>query len=32
MATATAFLDTAAISEADRAKISHLNAEQLLGI
>jgi len=32
MATATAFLDNAAISDADRAKISHLNAEQLLGI
>lgn len=30
MATATAFLDSAPISEADRAKISHLNAERLL--
>ncbi|MGC4925173.1 amidohydrolase family protein [Streptomyces sp. DT117] len=32
MATATAFLASAPISEADRAKISHLNAEQLLGL
>ncbi|MEV0579886.1 MULTISPECIES: amidohydrolase family protein [unclassified Streptomyces] len=30
MATATAFLDSAPISESDRARISHLNAEQLL--
>ena len=30
MATATAFLGTAPISEADRAKISHANAERLL--
>lgn len=32
MATATAFLASAPISEADRAKISHLNAERLLGL
>ncbi|MFJ9888981.1 amidohydrolase family protein [Streptomyces sp. NPDC091287] len=32
MATATEFLASAPISEADRAKISHLNAEQLLGL
>ncbi|MFJ8844807.1 amidohydrolase family protein [Streptomyces cyaneofuscatus] len=32
MATATDFLASAPISEADRAKISHLNAEQLLGL
>ncbi|CAM5645438.1 amidohydrolase [Streptomyces avidinii] len=30
MATATAFLRSAPVSEADRAKIAHLNAEQLL--
>lgn len=30
MATATAFLGTAPVSEADRAKIAHLNAERLL--
>ena len=30
MATATAFLDTAPISEADRAPIAHHNAERLL--
>jgi len=30
MATATAFLHTAPVSEADRAKIAHLNAERLL--
>ncbi|PVC83709.1 amidohydrolase [Streptomyces sp. CS090A] len=32
MATATGFLASAPISDADRAKISHLNAEQLLGL
>ncbi|MFD6798668.1 amidohydrolase family protein [Streptomyces cyaneofuscatus] len=32
MATATEFLASAPISEADRARISHLNAEQLLGL
>jgi len=32
MATATEFLDNAPISEADRARISHRNAEELLGI
>ncbi|MGW1202296.1 amidohydrolase family protein [Streptomyces cyaneofuscatus] len=32
MATATAFLASAPVSEADRAKIAHLNAEQLLGL
>ncbi len=32
MATATAFLRDAPISEADRAKIAHLNAERLLGL
>ncbi|MGW7094678.1 amidohydrolase family protein [Streptomyces sp. NPDC054874] len=32
MATATEFLASAPVSEADRAKISHLNAEQLLGL
>lgn len=30
MAAATAFLETAPVSEADRAKIAHLNAERLL--
>lgn len=32
MAVATEFLRTAPVSEADRAKISHLNAERLLGL
>lgn len=32
MTTATTFLDTAPISEADRAKIAHGNAETLLGL
>ncbi|GAA2037397.1 amidohydrolase family protein [Catenulispora yoronensis] len=32
MSTATEFLRTAPVSEADRAKIAHLNAEQLLGL
>ena len=32
MATATAFLAGAPVSEADRAKISHANAERLLHI
>lgn len=32
MATATGFLRTAPVSEADRAKIAHLNAERLLGL
>ncbi|MFE4379472.1 amidohydrolase family protein [Streptomyces cyaneofuscatus] len=32
MATATEFLASAPISEADRARISHLNAERLLGL
>ncbi len=32
MATATAFLADAPLSEADRARISHLNAEKLLGL
>ena len=32
MSTATQFLRSAPVSEADRAKISHLNAEGLLGI
>jgi 2,3-dihydroxybenzoate decarboxylase len=32
MATATQFLRTAPISEADRAKIAHRNAERLLGL
>ncbi|MFE6365694.1 amidohydrolase family protein [Streptomyces sp. NPDC057806] len=32
MATATEFLRTAPVSEADRAKIAHLNAERLLGL
>ncbi|MEU6444588.1 amidohydrolase family protein [Streptomyces sp. NPDC047046] len=32
MATATEFLRTAPVSEADRAKIAHLNAEHLLGL
>ncbi|MFB8416133.1 amidohydrolase family protein [Streptomyces albidoflavus] len=32
MAVATEFLRTAPVSEADRAKIAHLNAERLLGL
>jgi 2,3-dihydroxybenzoate decarboxylase len=32
MATATEFLDNAPISEADRARIAHRNAEELLGL
>ncbi|GJF32417.1 amidohydrolase [Kitasatospora sp. NE20-6] len=32
MGTATAFLRDAPVSEADRAKIAHLNAERLLGL
>ncbi|HEX4250000.1 MAG TPA: amidohydrolase family protein [Pseudonocardia sp.] len=32
MATATEFLGNAPISEADRARIAHRNAEELLGI
>jgi 2,3-dihydroxybenzoate decarboxylase len=32
MAAATSFLESAPVSEADRAKIAHLNAERLLGL